>query len=121
MTRQASGRDQLAIRPATAQTLQDFSWQILWQPEDLAGMEIQAGVLLECETADGTYAVMCALGPPEQGRDFRVVWVCKPEEYESAGTLPEGIPWPYSAVRVLEQAHGTEGSAVSPPLLRRLA
>lgn len=69
-------------------------------------MDIQAGTLLECETADGSHAVMRALGPPEQGRDFRVVWVCTPEEYDRSGTKPEGVPWPYSAVRVLERAQG---------------
>ncbi len=69
-------------------------------------MDIQAGTLLECETADGTYAVMRALGPPEQGRDFRVVWVCTPGEYDSSGTQPEGVPWPLSAVRVLEHVSG---------------
>jgi len=69
-------------------------------------MAIQAGTLLECETADGGYAVMRALGPPEQGRDFRVVWVCTPDEYDRTGTNPDGVPWPYSAVRVLEHAQG---------------
>jgi hypothetical protein len=69
-------------------------------------MDIQAGTMLECETADGSPAVMRALGPPEQGRDFRVVWVCTPEEYSPSGVQPEGVPWPYSAVRVLEHAQG---------------
>lgn len=69
-------------------------------------MDIQAGTLLECETADGTFVTMRALGPPEQGRDFRVVWVCTPEEYDSPGTHPEGVPWPLSAVRALERASG---------------
>ena len=48
---------------------------------------------------------MRALGPPEQGYDFLVVWVCTPEEYDraqAAGEEPRSIPWPYSALRVLE-------------------
>ena len=68
-------------------------------------MEIQAGTLLECETAGGRHVVMRALGPPEQGQDFRVVRVCTQEEFgraERAGEEPSAIPWPYSAVlRVL--------------------
>ena len=70
----------------------------------LGSVDIEAGTLLECETADGGHAVMRALGPPEQGRDFRVVWVCTPQEYARAGTKPEGVPWPCTAVRVIEQA-----------------
>jgi len=50
---------------------------------------------------------MRALGPPEQGYDFRVVWVCTQEEYGRplrSEEEPTGIPWPYSAIlRVLEQ------------------
>jgi hypothetical protein len=67
-------------------------------------MDIQVGTLLECETADGGYAVMRALGPPEQGRDFRVVWVCTPEEYDRPGANLDGIPWPYSSLRVLDES-----------------
>jgi len=73
----------------------------------LGSMEIQAGTLLDAETAGGGHVPMRALGPPEQGYDFRVVWVCTPEEYgraQEAGEEPDGIPWPYSAVRVLERA-----------------
>jgi hypothetical protein len=69
-------------------------------------MEIQAGTLLECETAGGGHVTMRALRPPEQGYDFRVVWVCTQEAYDWAQRSegePAGIPWPYSAVlRVLE-------------------
>jgi hypothetical protein len=66
-------------------------------------MDIIAGTLLDCETADGGRAVMRALGPPEQGRDFLVVWVCTPEDYERSGRLPDGVPWPRTALRVLEE------------------
>ncbi len=68
-------------------------------------MEIQAGTLLDAETAGGGRVLMRALGPPEQGHDFRVVWVCTPEEYDRAQQAddePHGIPWPYSALRIPE-------------------
>lgn len=72
-------------------------------------MEIQAGTLLECETAGGRHVAMRALGPPEQGHDFRVVQVCTQEEYDRAqraGEEPSVIPWPYSAVlRVLDESN----------------
>lgn len=67
-------------------------------------MDIQAGTVLECETAGGGTAVMRALGPPEQGRDFLVVWVCTPAEYDRPGPKPDGVPFPRSAVRILEGA-----------------
>jgi len=44
---------------------------------------------------------MVAITGPEAGKDFAVVWVCTPEEYEravTAGEQPEGVPWPLSAV-----------------------
>ena len=80
-------------------------------------MEIQAGTLLDAETAGGGHVPMRALGAPEQGHDFRVVWVCTLEEYERAretGGEPRGIPWPYSAVRVLEESRDDLGLAQAP-------
>jgi hypothetical protein len=71
-------------------------------------MDIIAGTLLDCETAGGGHVVMRALGPPEQGRDFPVIWVCTPEDYERSGSMPDGVPWPRSAVRVLEGAETVE-------------
>ena len=72
---------------------------------DTESMEIQRGALLECETAGGDHVTMRALGAVVQGStNFPVVWVCTPEEYEravAAGTEPDGIPWPSSALRVL--------------------
>jgi hypothetical protein len=61
---------------------------------------------VECETAGGGHATMRALGGVVQGYDFPVVWVCTPEEYaraESAGAEPDGIPWPSSALRALDE------------------
>jgi hypothetical protein len=70
-------------------------------------MEIQAGTLLYCATADGSHVLMRALGPVIQGLDFPVVWVSTPDEYErtlDTEDEPDGIPWPYSAVQLME--HG---------------
>jgi hypothetical protein len=70
---------------------------------------MQAGTLPECETAGGDRVAMRALGPPQQGHDFRVVWVRTQEEYDRAqrtGQEPSGIPWPYSSVlRVLDESN----------------
>jgi hypothetical protein len=66
-------------------------------------MEIQVGTLLECETA----VTMRALGGVVQGYDFPVVWVATPQDYARAqgnGDKPAGIPWPVTALRVLEDA-----------------
>lgn len=67
--------------------------------------QIQAGTLVECKTASGRHVTMRALGPPEQGYDFRIVWVCTQEEYDRDRDADEDldkIAWPYSAVlRVL--------------------
>ena len=67
-------------------------------------MEIVRGARLEVETANGDHVVMRALGRPGRGRDVVVVWVCTEDEFKSAeieGEQPHGIPWPLSAVRLL--------------------
>ena len=69
-------------------------------------MEIGVGTLLEVDTASGEQAIMRALGPPAQGQDFLVVWVCTEQEFsraQHAGDQPKGIPWPYHAVRGVAQ------------------
>jgi hypothetical protein len=73
----------------------------------LVSMDIARGTLLQVETASGDLATMRALGPPQQGRDFRVVWVCTEAEFiraEQVGEEPHGLPWPYSAVRAVMAA-----------------
>jgi hypothetical protein len=38
------------------------------------------------------------------GRDFLVVWICRPEEWIAAqaeGHEPEGVPWPAEDVTLL--------------------
>jgi hypothetical protein len=76
-------------------------------------MEIRAGALLDCETAGGGHVHMVALGSVVQGYDFPVVWVCTQEEFARAqetGDEPDGIPWPFSSVRVLEAATPANGT-----------
>ncbi len=71
----------------------------------MVAMAIKAGALVEVVTALGERVPMRALGGPEQGRDFRVVWVTTEQEYEEAeqsGETPGGIPWPVESVRELE-------------------
>jgi hypothetical protein len=66
-------------------------------------MTIERGTWLEVRTAGGGTERMRALGAPTSGRDFPVVWVCTPAEYEEASTsgkVTKGIPWPLDAVAV---------------------
>ena len=70
-------------------------------------MAINRGDVLEVTTASGRTVPMRALGSPEQGRDFMVVWVCTEEEWTRAttdGDDPDGLPWPLAAVRELTSA-----------------
>lgn len=70
-------------------------------------MVITRGNPLEVRTASGAIVRMRALGEPSRGRDFPVVWVCTPEEYESAtdeDREPDGLPWPLDAVVLPEPA-----------------
>lgn len=67
-------------------------------------MAIGVGDVVEVTTASGDQIRMRALGGPEQGSDFLVLWVCVEAEYERserAGDEPDGIPWPMTAVREL--------------------
>jgi hypothetical protein len=46
---------------------------------------------------------MRAIGPPQAGKDFPVVWLCTERDFRRAqdgGEEPEGVPWPLDAVRV---------------------
>lgn len=77
-------------------------------------MEIRAGTLLDCETAGGGHVHMIALGSVTQGYDFPVVWVCTQEEWaraQEAQDEADGIPWPYSSLRVLEATSAANRTA----------
>jgi bifunctional DNA-binding transcriptional regulator/antitoxin component of YhaV-PrlF toxin-antitoxin module len=70
-------------------------------------MAIHVGDRVEVTTADGEHVVMRAIGSPEQGRDFPILWVCTEDEYEraqGAGDEPDGLPWPLTALRELQSA-----------------
>jgi hypothetical protein len=68
-------------------------------------MDIQVGAVVEVETADGSRARMRALTGPVSGRDFQVVWVCRPESFdEYRSDYRAGIPWPAEAVREVAPA-----------------
>jgi hypothetical protein len=66
-------------------------------------MEIEAGTNVLVRTADGEEVPMVATGGRTMGRDFPVVWVCLPDEWESfqSGDA-EAIPWPVEAVHALD-------------------
>jgi len=70
-------------------------------------MAIERGILVEVTTAGGDRVRMRALGRPQRGRDFPVLWVCTEEEYvvaTEADEEPDGLPWPLDAVHELEPA-----------------
>ena len=72
------------------------------------GMAIQRGTLLEVTTARGDRVLMRATSAAMRGRDFPVVWVCTPDEFqrsETDGTEPDAIPWPLDALAEREPAH----------------
>jgi hypothetical protein len=94
--------DKVAISSAVRQVVLGFFLATAMATAMLEAMEIARGTPLSVETASGEVVIMRALRPPEQGKDFRVVWVCTTEEYnraEAVGEEPRGVPWPYSAIR----------------------
>lgn len=79
-------------------------------------MDLTPGTTVEATTASGKLVRMVVLRAPEQGRDFPVVWLATPEEYEralSAQTEPEGLPWPLDDVRELARQRGGNPTAAS--------
>lgn len=70
-------------------------------------MEITSGALVEVVNARGERTERVALSGVVAGRDFPVVWVCRPAELEAAEAEardPEGVPWPAEDVQVLDLA-----------------
>jgi hypothetical protein len=70
-------------------------------------MEIRRGDVVQAKTAGGDVIRMRALGAPQQGHDFPVVWVCTEGEWnraDAAGDEPDGLPWPLTAIAELEDA-----------------
>jgi len=63
---------------------------------------IQRGDLVIAVDAEGDELPRRALGGPEDGTNFLVVWVCREEEWHAAqreGREPDGVPWPAEDVR----------------------
>jgi hypothetical protein len=70
---------------------------------------IQAGTRVLGESAFGDKIEFVALSGPVEGKDFMVVWVCLPDEFDKAarqGRDPEGIPWPVEAVELISDRVG---------------
>ena len=70
---------------------------------EVAVRSIQVGDRVKVVTADGSELRRVAISGPVDGDDFRVVWVCKPEEWPretmdvNSGT---SMAWPIEAVAV---------------------
>lgn len=70
-------------------------------------MTLHRGQLVLAETASGTRVEMYALGGATRGKDFAVVWLCSPQDYQRSerdGGEPDGMPWPLDAVYEVEPA-----------------
>ncbi len=70
-------------------------------------MQIDRGTRLVVRTALETHLPVRALGPAEEGHSFKVVWVCREEEWDRAqaeGRQPIAAPIPESDVL---RANGT--------------
>jgi hypothetical protein len=64
---------------------------------------IDPGTHVLATSATGEELRRRAMSEPMDGDDFRVVWVCREEEWLAAqaeGREPEGIPWPAEDVTV---------------------
>lgn len=71
-------------------------------------MEINRGDRVTVRTAFGDQLERVALTSIEMGRDFPVVWVCSPEEWDAREEAdpPVGLPWPADDVRPADAAAG---------------
>lgn len=70
-------------------------------------MAITRGDEVEATTAAGDTVRMRALGSPQPGYSFEVVWVATQAEWERAqrdGDEPDGLPWPTESIRELTSA-----------------
>jgi hypothetical protein len=62
---------------------------------------IEKGVPVRVRDVHGHWLERVAMDGVVQGRDFPVVWACRPEEWERAtreGEEPVGTPWPVEDV-----------------------
>jgi hypothetical protein len=65
---------------------------------------IADGTRLIVTTASGGRLLMIATGRPVRGRDFPVVWVCRPSDHGKLDVLPTwaSIPWPLDSVELAD-------------------
>lgn len=66
-------------------------------------MRLHRGTRVQVRNAFDEVVTMVALGEPEAGQDFPVLWVCSEDEY-LASDEPDGIAWPLDAVQTMEPA-----------------
>jgi len=58
---------------------------------------IERGISVRVRDVHGRWLERIAMGGVVQGRDFPVVWACRPEEWVRSardGDTPVGTPWP---------------------------
>ena len=70
-------------------------------------MNIKPGDRVLALNARGERSERIALTEVVMGRDFPVVWICRPEEWVAAraeGREPDGVPWPAEDVSLLADA-----------------
>jgi hypothetical protein len=70
-------------------------------------MEIKAGDHVIAVNARGERSERIALSEVVMGRDFPVIWICRPDEWITAqaeGRQPESVPWPAEDVHPQQDA-----------------
>jgi len=68
---------------------------------EAAVREIRAGATVRVTTADGKRLRRIAVTGPVDGDDFRVVWVCKPDDWPEVGGVVSSdmtMAWPVESV-----------------------
>jgi hypothetical protein len=74
-------------------------------------MDIKPGERVLALNARGERGERVALSGPVMGRDFLVIWICRPEEWVAAhaeGRKPEGVPWPAEDVTPLAEGRSVD-------------
>lgn len=63
--------------------------------------DIKPGTKVLAHTALDVWVPLTATAPPQQGRDFEVVWLCEDDAWDPAaiGAPEKVIPWPMEEVR----------------------
>jgi hypothetical protein len=83
-------------------------WRTTSRVSSVASMNVMPGDRVLALNARGERGERIAITGVVQGRDFPVVWICQPEEWDAAQAekrQPEGVPWPAEDISPLEDAH----------------